>query len=302
LYQVSKNPNPYFAVYSDREKRGKFLLESVETDRAAAEQEIALIHRAGHRAILDGPRSDKNFPVQRKHNPRRRNADAQGARVSTYQLLTGSGRPIRKATKVTFADGREIRFMDRIPKREAIKQALYQLGRRRNPDDGQLEQAADLYREFHGRDPKEILEYQESELARRDYTALGDLVELHFTTPAGTLAKVEFAESGKDVVKVVSSPNGRQLYLIGGDQDLSPDLEKFGADPSKEIVDLGDAIFISYDAQKWQTDFKSTIWEHKLGEESGVFPRAFFDRRNPHEPKIFFAGGNYRVERPGIID
>ena len=43
--------------------------------------------------------------------------------VGTYQLVAGNGRPIRKATVVTFADGQEIRFIERLPKGEAIKQA-----------------------------------------------------------------------------------------------------------------------------------------------------------------------------------
>lgn len=43
--------------------------------------------------------------------------------VGTYQLVAGNGRPIRKATVVTFADGKEIRFIERLPKGEAVKQA-----------------------------------------------------------------------------------------------------------------------------------------------------------------------------------
>jgi hypothetical protein len=168
--------------------------------------------------------------------------------------------------------------------------------RRRNPD-GELDQAADLYREFHGREPHEILEMQETDLARRDYTALGPLIDLHFKLPNESLAKISFGDS--DAVLVVSSPNGRQIYLLGGNQDISGSLASMGADVSKDLIDLGDAVFISYDASKWQTDFKATIWEHKLGEESKVYPRGFYDQI---KRRIFFAGGNYRVERPGIID
>jgi hypothetical protein len=166
---------------------------------------------------------------------------------------------------------------------------------RKNPDE--LAEAEDLYREFHGREPHEILEMQESELARRDYTALGPLVELHTELPNGSKAKISFGDA--DAVLVVSSPNGRQLYLLGGNQDISGSLASMGVDSSKELIDLGDAVFLSYDASKWQTDFKPTIWEHKLGEESGIRPRGFYDQL---KRRIFFAGGNYRVERPGIID
>lgn len=43
--------------------------------------------------------------------------------VETYQLVAGNGRPIRKATVVTFADGEQVRFIEKLPKGEAIKQA-----------------------------------------------------------------------------------------------------------------------------------------------------------------------------------
>lgn len=43
--------------------------------------------------------------------------------VGTYQLVAGNGRPVRKATVVTFADGEEVRFIERLPKGKAIEQA-----------------------------------------------------------------------------------------------------------------------------------------------------------------------------------
>lgn len=43
--------------------------------------------------------------------------------VTTYQLTAKNGRPIRIATQVTFADGRVVRFIERISKAEALRQA-----------------------------------------------------------------------------------------------------------------------------------------------------------------------------------
>lgn len=43
--------------------------------------------------------------------------------VSTYNLQTKTGRHIRKATRVTFADGTVVNFMEKMSKGEAIKQA-----------------------------------------------------------------------------------------------------------------------------------------------------------------------------------
>lgn len=45
------------------------------------------------------------------------------ATVSTFRLTARNGRHIRIATKVTFEDGTEVKFMERMPKGEAIRQA-----------------------------------------------------------------------------------------------------------------------------------------------------------------------------------
>lgn len=44
-------------------------------------------------------------------------------KAKDYKLKTSEGKPIRTATKVVFNDGREVKFMDKLPKKEAIKQA-----------------------------------------------------------------------------------------------------------------------------------------------------------------------------------
>ena len=49
--------------------------------------------------------------------------------VSTYQLKTSTGRPIRQATQVTCPDGTVIRFIEKVSKAEAIRQAKYQKGK-----------------------------------------------------------------------------------------------------------------------------------------------------------------------------
>lgn len=44
-------------------------------------------------------------------------------RVETYRLKTSDNNPIRMATRVIFPDGKTVRFLERLSKREAIKQA-----------------------------------------------------------------------------------------------------------------------------------------------------------------------------------
>lgn len=52
-----------------------------------------------------------------------------GATVSTYQLIAGNGRPIRRATQVLLADGRRVRFIEKMSKREALSNVNYQIER-----------------------------------------------------------------------------------------------------------------------------------------------------------------------------
>ena len=44
-------------------------------------------------------------------------------KVETYKLTAGNGKHIRLATKVTRDDGTEIKFMEKLSKKEAIEQA-----------------------------------------------------------------------------------------------------------------------------------------------------------------------------------
>jgi hypothetical protein len=47
---------------------------------------------------------------------------AQQIRVETYTLTTSNGRHIRKATRVVFPSGHEVKFMEKMSKREALRQ------------------------------------------------------------------------------------------------------------------------------------------------------------------------------------
>lgn len=169
------------------------------------------------------------------------------------------------------------------------------VGKVRNPGEG-VDAAADLYQEFHGTEPRGVAKMQESDVMRRTYTALGDLGLLVIDAPAGTV-KMEF--SNRDAVKVASAPNGRQLYLIGGNQNIDASLSAFGSDPSKDFVELGRAVQIEYDARKVIDGSKRVRYYHKLGEETGEPPVAFYNRL---QRRIYLVGGRYTVEAPGIIN
>ena len=165
---------------------------------------------------------------------------------------------------------------------------------RRNP--GATQAAAALYESFHGRSPREIVEMQESDAAQHTYTALGDLRELVIDAPAGTV-KIGFESS--DAVKVASAPGGKQLYFLGGNQNIDGQLGRFGSDSGKDFVELGTAVQLTYRARKSMDNYQSVDYYHDLGEETGEQPLAFYDRL---KRRIFLVGGRYRVEAPGIIN
>jgi len=185
--------------------------------------------------------------------------------------------------------------------------------RRRNAPEGETsdtKQAVRLFKKFHGKEPAEILELQRSSAIRLDYTALGDLraiglgeAELHgnqLTTRWDSLQHIDFAKAG---VKLASAPNGKQLYLIGGDQDLNAILGDFeGVDADKDLIDLGAAGFVVYDARKKHSNFEPVEWVHELGEAGGELPRLMYDRL---KREAFLVGGEYFIDlapqlSPGI--
>ena len=172
--------------------------------------------------------------------------------------------------------------------------------RRRNQPDGDLRQAVTLFQKFHGRDPEEIAEAQESAVMRLEYATLGDL-EYLITQPTDKPAvKICFDED--DDVKLASAPNGRQLYAIDGNQNLSSMLGKFTDDPSKDFIDLGEGLEVQYLARKIHGRYEPTSYFHKFGEKNGALPRLMYDRL---KKRIFFVGGEYFIDTrdavsPGI--
>lgn len=167
------------------------------------------------------------------------------------------------------------------------------LRRRRNPSE--MKQAVSLFETFHGREAEEILEKQESATMRLEYTTLGDLSYLIVQPPSGRPVQINFEGDG---VKLASAPNGRQLYAIGGNQNLSSLLDKFTDDPEKDFIDLGDGLEVQYEARKVHNNFAPTDWYHKFGEKNGALPRLMYDKL---KKRIFFIGGEYFIDTTDAV-
>lgn len=212
---------------------------------------------------------------------------------------------------------------DRPKQKETRDRAARIRGARLNPEGGtQEDKAADLYRDFAGKEPTQLVDVQRSDKMRKDYTGLADLDALvlcdGFTLAEYEQFRADMArENGnfgrvrkpancgliyfekRDAVKVAANPEGTQLYLLGGNQDLTACLVELGVDASKDLIDLGHCICIRYITEKSQNNFTRALYWHCLGEETKNPPRMFYDKL---KREIFFTGGAYVVRAPGIIN
>lgn len=182
--------------------------------------------------------------------------------------------------------------------------------RRRHNQVSETEQAVKLFEIFHGKDPVKIIDKHVSAAMRKDYTALGKLVavglddsgygEREIAAKWDKCNHISFAEDG---VTLASSPDGRQLYAIGGNQNLNGCLEKFqGVDAAKDFIDLGEVVFVVYEARKVHDNFEPVEYVHKFGGHGNTRPGWFYDRL---KKQIFFIGGEYFIDvdakiSPGI--
>lgn len=187
--------------------------------------------------------------------------------------------------------------------------------------------AEELYRKFHGKRGKT----RDTGLAIADFDShpelaqLGTLVSLiigeyvRLVMNDSGVKEVERLEAddpdawfqqisfGRNPPQVAAEPSGKQIYFVGGNQDISQVLTKFdGFDRSQELIELGPCLLIEYQTRKRFDKFQPVIYFHALGEESGGFagdnganPQLMYNRVR-HQ--LSLVGGNYRIDPSGIID
>lgn len=163
--------------------------------------------------------------------------------------------------------------------------------RRRNSSDAQ---AAAMFETFHQKAPGHIIEYEELVRFPGHFAELGELKELRvFLDDANR--DFPFTQFGD--CRVVCTPDGNNIYFVGGDQRI--DFEALGISSDKDTIELGPCTYIAYFTTKGFHDFAPTKYWHRFGEEDGIFPRLGYDRLNK---RLFLIGGNYQVKREGIVN
>ncbi len=189
----------------------------------------------------------------------------------------------------------------------------------RNPSQGELADAIALYKEFNGKEPGRVVDMEIAAAVPQTYTKLGNLAALAFLPEKDELAlgrrlaatdcpdkqaallqeALRQLTFDADDVTLASDPSGRQLYFLGGNQDIRGLIRQLSPDAHKDYVRLGTCYRIEYVGRKKLDSFETIQYFHDFGEESGVRPTLCFDQINC---RLFLAGGKYRVEAPGIID
>jgi hypothetical protein len=163
--------------------------------------------------------------------------------------------------------------------------------RRRNQEEG-MGGAEQMYEAFHGKPSGKTTEYALSVQYPAQFAELGRLKELRFDLDT---ANRDFPLTHFKDCEVVCTPDGGNIYFIGGDQSLS--LEDLDIASDKDFVELGPCGYIMYHTRKGFHDFEPIDYFHRFGEEDGILPLLVYDRLNR---ALFLASGNYRVRADGI--
>ncbi len=179
--------------------------------------------------------------------------------------------------------------------------------------------AEDLYRKFHGRGPDKsydiLIPVSDPYSEHPELAQLGKLLSLYvgegvkMTGPLGIVAKsipeaeiepwirvIKFDGKQPDVA---GEPGGTQIYFAGGNQDIDSMLSELGADPRKDLLDLGFCYRIEYMTTKKFDQFRPTDYWHLFGEETGVQPRLLYDKAHK---LLILAGGEYVIRPEGIVN
>lgn len=176
---------------------------------------------------------------------------------------------------------------------------------RRNPE----EPAAELYEKFHGK-PSERVDVIEEEVHYHEHLAgLGQLISLKIKTPTRVRAELSFADAdrrkgepvGPDSPLLCCSEDGRQLYIVGGNQEIDlSQIDMDGNEWRRDSMNLGEILVITYRTQKGFHDFEDIDYFHHFSESSGnPRPVLLYDTRNK---SLSISGGSYQVKDVGIVD
>ena len=210
------------------------------------------------------------------------------------------------------------------------------MGKKARRNSGELEdslqEAEERAEGAHGRPAKEAIEIREKVRFRENLPMMGELEELEVFNENlydGDLEQLIFSRASKKLVRLGFSSDRKQLFLVGGDQEL-PDGFLKDVSPNgwqKDKVHIGFLYSITYWTDKHHLEGSSGKLEsymHCFGEQTftnpnapkdgsadymvwkleeklvaGVLPELIYDRLNE---QLELVGGGYFVKDEGIWD
>lgn len=256
----------------------------------AKEEFLARMAKGRRKAARTNPKRKartKGKRPQSRKTPRQKHMAAMQKVVRTGK---GQQRLAKTRARVKNAGPRSVR-----KSKKAMKKFLpgFVRKRRRNQEGG-IEEAAQMFEQFHGKPPGRIVEYDQTYTYPGNFAELGKLKELRFDLDS---RNKDFPLTNFGQCQTVCTPDGSNIYFIGGDQRIDFDALNIASD--KDMVELGPATYIMYHTVKGFHDFNPTDYFHRFGEEDGILPVLAYDRLNH---TLFLIGGNYRVRPEGIVN
>ena len=157
--------------------------------------------------------------------------------------------------------------------------------------------AAALRETFTGAESDGYTVHREAHMPAGDYAQLGKMLALYVKPHSG--GQVQMIQP-RDTL-LVADESARQLWFVGGDQDITAALGVFGArQRGAGLFELGEARRIDYRQRKEHVAHpEHDSWRHEFGEESGVRPVVLFDATHK---RLLLEGGEYVVRAEGIVN
>jgi hypothetical protein len=276
---------------------------------------------AGYRHIVMSPRTN---PIKRKkkakpevsaYSPRSAYAPRPGANPS--ELIVMGANPHENVQEIVLQPGAKLvirnnpadavcgaRIGGEICTRKPghrgphLPQGATMRTRQRLPKTWRPNPSAEALREkFTGREVGRVKVHEEPHMPAGDYAMLGKGLALYVKPRIGGQVQVIDLHG----VMVVSDESARQIYFVGGDQDVSTGLDLFGAiDRGPTLLELGEARRIDYKQRKEHVPHpEMEDWRHDFGEENGSRPLVLFDVVNK---RLLLEGGDYTVRAEGIVN
>lgn len=164
--------------------------------------------------------------------------------------------------------------------------------------------AIEAYKDFHGREPDELIEGETKYHYPGRTAAIGELISLKIRVPAGRV------EGGRvvtvknfDGAMLTRHPTEVQLYIELGDQSL--DLEEFGITGQPHAVEyLGHLVEVTYYTVKDHLGREGgeANYVHRFGVNEATGEKTECPRVNYRvaDEQIEFSGGGYTIPPEGI--